>query len=63
MTESNLLTVAEVAKQLRVDQTTVRRWIVCGALEAIALPHRGKRTQYRIRRETLDQIMQNGRKS
>ena len=38
-----LLTVHEVARRLRVDDTTVRRWIKSGAMEAIALPHRGKR--------------------
>ena len=38
--EADLLTVREVAKQLRVDDTTVRRWIKNGALEAITLPHR-----------------------
>jgi excisionase family DNA binding protein len=48
-----LLTVCEVAKRLRVDDTTVRRWIKNGALDAITLPHRGKRRAYRIRRRTL----------
>ena len=33
--EADLLTVREVAIQLRVDDTTVRRWIKNGALEAI----------------------------
>ncbi len=41
--EADLLTVREVAKQLRVDDTTVRRWIKNGVLEAISLPHRGTR--------------------
>ena len=40
-----LFTVREVARQLRVDATTVRRWIKNGALEAITLPHRGKRNE------------------
>ncbi len=56
-----LLTVEEVARTLRVDQTTVRRWIKSGALEAIELPHRNKRRQYRIRSSTLTAIV-NGRK-
>jgi len=38
-----LLTVHEVAKRLRVDDTTVRRWITNGTLPAITLPHKGKR--------------------
>ena len=52
-----LLTVREVAKRLRVDDTTVRRWIKSGALEAITLPHRGKQQAYRIKRETLDALL------
>ena len=55
--EGDLLTVREVAKQLRVDDTTVRRWIKNGVLEAITLPHRGARQAYRIRRATLDALL------
>jgi len=51
-----LLTVHEVAQQLRVDDTTVRRWIKNGVLEAVLLPHVGKRQGYRIKRETLNKI-------
>lgn len=54
-----LLTVREVARRLRVDDTTVRRWIKSGALEAITLPHRGRRQAYRIKQSTLDKLMQN----
>ena len=53
---SGLLTVHEVAQRLRVDDTTVRRWIKSGALDAVALPHSGKRCGYRVRRRTLDAI-------
>lgn len=52
-----LLTVREVARQLRVDDTTVRRWIKSGSLEAITLPHRGKRQAYRIKQSTLDALI------
>ncbi len=55
--DSDLLTVREVAEQLRVDDTTVRRWIKNGILEAITLPHRGARQAYRIRRETLNALL------
>jgi excisionase family DNA binding protein len=55
--EADLLTVREVAKQLRVDDTTVRRWIKNGSLEAITLPHRGTRQAYRIRRSTVDALL------
>jgi excisionase family DNA binding protein len=56
-TREELLTVREVARRLRVDDTTVRRWIKSGALEAITLPHRGKRQAYRIKRSTLDTLL------
>ena len=52
-----LLTVREVAHQLRMDETTVRRWIKHGVLDAITLPHQGKRQAYRIRRSTLDALL------
>lgn len=55
---TELLTVHEVAQTLRVDDTTTRRWIKNGVLEAIALPHGGKRQAYRIRRTTLDAVLQ-----
>jgi excisionase family DNA binding protein len=55
--EADLLTVREVAQQLRVDDTTVRRWIKNGVLEAITLPHRGSRQAYRIRRSTLNALL------
>ena len=53
MSQNELMTVREVAEELRVDDTTVRRWIKDGLLEAITLPHAGKRTGYRVKRSTL----------
>jgi excisionase family DNA binding protein len=53
----DLLTVHEVAQRLRVDDTTVRRWIKSGAMEAVALPHRGKRQAYRVKKTTLDALL------
>jgi len=55
MTE--LFTVHEVAEMLRVDETTVRRWIKSGALEAVHLPHTGERESYRVRQETLEKLL------
>jgi excisionase family DNA binding protein len=55
-TGRDLLTVREVARNLRVDDTTVRRWIKSGALDAVALPHTGKRCGYRVRKNTLDAL-------
>ncbi len=56
--DSDLLTVHEVARTFRVDETTVRRWIKTGSLQAISLPHVGKRESYRIRRETMNELLQ-----
>jgi excisionase family DNA binding protein len=54
---SDLLTVGEVAQILRVDTTTVRRWVNQGALEAVVLPHMNKRQAYRIKRSTLNKVL------
>jgi excisionase family DNA binding protein len=53
----DLLTVSEVAHILRVDDTTVRRWVKLGVLEAITLPHVNKRQGYRIKRSTLEHVL------
>jgi excisionase family DNA binding protein len=55
--DNDLLTVHEVAKTLRVDDTTVRRWITQGALEAVTLPHKGARQAYRIKRAALNKVL------
>lgn len=55
--EESLLTVQQVADALRVDDANVRRWIKHGVMEAVRLPRRGDRQRYRIRRETLDNIL------
>lgn len=52
-----LLTVHEIATCLRVDDTTVRRWIKTGALDAITLPQRGNRSCYRVRKSTFDRVL------
>ncbi len=53
----DLLTIAEVADTLRVDATTVRRWVKQGTLEAIVLPHLNERQAYRIKRDTLEKLL------
>jgi excisionase family DNA binding protein len=55
---NNLLTVSEVARILRVDDTTVRRWVKLGVLEAVVLPHLRSRQVYRIKGETLNKILE-----
>lgn len=42
---------------LRVDDTTVRRWIKQGVLEAVVLPYIHERQGYRINRETLEKLV------
>ena len=54
---NDLLTVSEVADILRVDDTTVRRWVKNGVLEAVSLPHGGLRQSYRIKRETVEKLL------
>ncbi len=54
--EGELLTVQEVAKHLKVDEKTVRRWITKGDLAAIDL---GK--GYRIYRRDLDAFIEKRR--
>jgi excisionase family DNA binding protein len=55
--DDQLLTVSEVAEILRVDSTTVRRWIKNGILEAVSLPHVNTRQAYRIKRLTVNAIL------
>lgn len=55
---NNLLTASEVAKMLRVDGGTVRRWAKHGILAAIKLPpHAENYITWRIRREALNSIL------
>lgn len=54
MDEERLLTVAEVAEVLRVDEQTVRRWIRQGRLAAHSL---GGKAGYRIQRRDLHRFL------
>ena len=55
-----LMTVGAVARLLLVDDTTVRRWIKQGILEAVQLPHMNKRQAYRVRADTVARLLSNG---
>jgi excisionase family DNA binding protein len=55
---SELLTVSEVADILRVDATTVRRWVKNDVLKAVVLPHVNRRQSYRVRRDTLNKVLE-----
>ncbi len=52
MSQDDMLTVDDVAKELRVDQKTVRRWIQRGELVAIDIGR-----EYRIRRSALNDFI------
>jgi excisionase family DNA binding protein len=50
---ADFLTIAEAAESLRVDQSTVRRWIAKGELHAYRVGPR----RIRVRREDLGRVM------
>jgi excisionase family DNA binding protein len=53
--EQEYFTPREIAKRFRVDDTTVRRWIRTGALDAETI-REGKRNRHRIKKETIEKI-------
>jgi excisionase family DNA binding protein len=55
--DSELMTVSEVARGLRVDNTTVRRWAKQGVLEVVILPHLNERQGYRIKHSTYERLL------
>jgi len=42
---------------MQYDETTLRRWIKSGALEAITLPHRVGVQSYRIGKSTMETLL------
>lgn len=56
---NELLTIAEFAQIVRVDESTARRWVKAGTLEAVVLPHRNARQAYRIKRDVLNKLLGN----
>jgi excisionase family DNA binding protein len=53
--EGEWLTVDDVAKQLKVDEETVRRWIRKGDLAVLSLG--AARSGYRIRTDELERFV------
>jgi len=53
--EQEYYTPHEIAKRLRVDDTTVRRWIRTGILEAETI-RQGKRNRHRIKKTAIAAI-------
>ena len=53
--QPKMMTIQQVAEFLAVDDTTVRRWIKAGAIEAVILPSLpgAKRQSYRIHYDIL----------
>lgn len=49
-----LYTIAEVANRLRVNEKTVRNWILAGEIEVVVLPN----GYYRIPQSTLNALLQ-----
>lgn len=61
--QEELLTVKEVAKRLRVDDTTVRRWIKNGVLSAVTLPRAAtQRSMFRVRSSVIDELLNKGQR-
>ena len=58
MSETEMLTVAEVAARLRVPPATVRRWLREGRLRGAMLG--GTKLGYRIARRDLDNFIERG---
>lgn len=54
-TMERVYTVDEVAKILKVDPRTVRRWIAQGKIRSFKVGH-----EHRIRQRALDEVMQDG---
>jgi hypothetical protein len=52
-----LLTVHEFALHLRIDDSTARNWVKRGLVEAVILPHKGKRWGYLFKTSTLNAII------
>ncbi len=59
MDTQEYLTPGQVAKRLRVDRTTVQRWIRTGALEAEII-QQGRQHRFYIPKATVDRIEQLG---
>jgi len=53
--EQEFLTPREIAKLLRVDYSTVMRWIRTGILPAETI-REGKRNRHRIRKATIETL-------
>lgn len=55
------LTIPQVAKLLRVEGATVRKWIKDGTIEAVELPAKpgSQRKHRRVRGEVVDKLLGN----
>ncbi|MDO3024419.1 MerR family transcriptional regulator [Mycobacteroides abscessus] len=53
MTEVTLMTTSEVAERLRVDSSTIRKWVAKGLLKAVTLPG----GHHRFRQEDIEALL------
>lgn len=58
----DFLTTSQVARRLRVNVTTVLRWIKSGALEAVTLPYRSKQC-YRVPKSAIEKLINGGKEA
>jgi excisionase family DNA binding protein len=56
MSDSQLLTVEQVAEEFQLTSQTIRNWIKSGALQAVRIGH-----VYRMTREDVDEMMRRHR--
>jgi excisionase family DNA binding protein len=54
MTEVAYMTTTEVAERLRVDSSTIRKWVAKGLIKATTLPG----GHHRFRAEDIDAMLQ-----
>ena len=53
------MSVKQVAAELRVDESTVNRWIRSGRLKATVIPYL-RRNKYQVRQEDLEDFKKGG---
>lgn len=61
MAEDELLTVAQIAAELKASEYTVRRWIKAGQLHAI-MPG-GTKLGYRVKRSEVERFLRESQKA
>ena len=55
--EADLMTIAEVARKLRVERATVQRWAHAGQIDVITIPSVGRNKRYRMHRKAFEALL------